>query len=774
MATDLARLDIAIRDALAMRAGYTQKGREHWCQCPNPGHSGDRPGSSFSYNADKMASSCFGCSFAGSAIETAELLGIDVAAFKNGHAQKATPRKLAVSEPYHNADGSLAYTAERWEWTDEKGKACKDFVLRAPDGAPSIKGIKRVLFRLPEVLAAIEAGKPVYLVEGEKCVRACEARGLVATTNCSGSNSWREEYAASLAGARVAVLRDNDKAGESWLAKVLKSILPVAKQVKAPELPGLGTGEDIFDWKGTTAELKALVKEAPEATLPDGEAETLEDESLHFTDLGNAKRFVKRFGEDLRYAPHLGKSSRWLKWDGARWASDVSGAAERLAKKTAVAIAHEGPAKSRKEFVKWSLASESRSRIENMLRLAQTEEGIPVQSEELDVDPYLLACPNGTVDLRTGELREASRADYITKCTGVAYDPAAKCERWEKFVLEVMGGDQEMAAFLKRAAGYSLTGVTIERCFFILHGLGSNGKSTFTEMLRNVLSDYAKVTKMDTFMAREAGSASNDVAALIGSRIVCASESDFGQRLSESLIKELTSGIGAVTARYLYSEHFTFEPQFKIWLSTNHKPNIRGVDFGIWDRIRLIPFECRFTIDKKLQSVLKSELPGILRWCIEGCLEWQSGGLREPSKIVAATADYRNDQDLLADWLFERTIAEPEAVTPHKLLYEDYLKFCEERADKHPFSPKQFSNMLSDRGFLNLKKMSGNARKHIRLRDPLFDVEPDATKNMEGMEDKAPLEILNAGGSVYEVSGKSGQSSIPSIVPEKPLSEDRW
>jgi len=353
------------------------------------------------------------------------------------------------------------------------------------------------------------------------------------------------------------------------------------------------------------------------------------------TDLGNAERLVAEHGEDLRYDHNRG---RWLVWDSRRWADDDTGEAVRRAKATARGLWADLDAiedeKDRREAAKHAARSESEGRIHAALGLAASEPGIAVRVDELDADPFALTCLNGTLDLRTGALRPHRRADLITKLVPVAHAPGASCPTWLAFLDRIMGGNHELIGFLRRAVGYSLTGVTREQVMFLLHASGSNGKTTLLEELRSLLGDYAQQTPSETLMAKRESAVPNDVARLRGARFVSAVETDEGRRLAEVMVKQITGG-DTISARYMRAEWFEFTPQCKVWLATNHRPVIRGTDDAIWRRLRLVPFVVTIPEeerDKTLPDRLRDELPGVLAWAVQGCLEWRPKGSACPTR----------------------------------------------------------------------------------------------------------------------------------------------
>ncbi len=436
----------------------------------------------------------------------------------------------------------------------------------------------------------------------------------------------------------------------------------------------------------------------------------------HATDLGNAKKLIARHGADLRYCK---ARNNWLVWDGRRWAWDETGEIERRAKETVLswyAEAAELPSKERKKLISHAMKCEAVSRIKAMIELARSESDIPVGMDELDRDPWALNCRNGTLDLRTGELRPHDPTDLMTRLVPVDYDPLEECPTFLSFLEQILLGKADLIQFLQRAIGYSLTGLTIERCMFILWGGGKNGKSTLLDTLLEIFADHGSRTNTDTLMATKYTGIPNDIAALKGMRFVFASEGEQGRRLAEAKIKDLTGG-DTVSARFMRGEWFSFRPEFKLWLGTNHRPEIRGTDEAIWDRIRLVPFRRRFEPeeqDKQLRDKLLREAPGILAWAVDGCLAWQRDGLGEPADVIEATKEYRSAEDVIGRFLGERCELHQQASVTKKALYGAYKSWCEEQSEEY-VTQKAFGMRLNEIGLDEALAGSGKDRSRIWL-----------------------------------------------------------
>jgi putative DNA primase/helicase len=438
----------------------------------------------------------------------------------------------------------------------------------------------------------------------------------------------------------------------------------------------------------------------------------------YFTDVTNAKVFVEFHGHEIRYCF---VSKKWLVWDGTRWVFDDNGEIQRRAKDTTQRmwkmVDTIDDEDTRSKFAKHVLRTQSESRIKAMINLAQSESEIPVRLDELDCDPWLLNTQNGTLDLKTGKLRPHNRKDLITKITPVVYNPAATCPTWDAFLKQITDGNEDLIKFLQKAIGYSLTGSTEEQAMFILYGTGANGKSTFINQVMSLLGDYAQQTPTETLLRKHGTGIPNDIARLKGARFVAAVESESGKQLAEVLVKQLTGG-DKIAARRLYEDFFEFVPICKFFVAVNDRPIIKGTDHGIWRRIRLVPFSITIPAaerDKKLGQKLKLELPGVLRWAVEGCLLWQREGLGTPEAVTEATDAYQSEMNILGRFIAERCEIDPEAKTPISQLYGAYIHWCSDNSLIN-LNHIEFSQQLENQGFAPQRNKKLRFRSGIKLR----------------------------------------------------------
>ena len=434
------------------------------------------------------------------------------------------------------------------------------------------------------------------------------------------------------------------------------------------------------------------------------------------TDIGNAERFVTEHVHNTRYCQD---TNNWLIYEKGRFVSDYGGLVLEKAETTVKGIYSEAHKENislieREKILAHAKKSSTPGKMKAMLKLSQYKEKIMVRAHELDTDPYLFNSKNGTLHLETGELKGHSIEDLLTKKSPINYNADAKCPIWDGFVKQIMNNSQEKIDFLQRIFGYALTGEVNEQCLFILYGRGANGKSTMIETIREILGNYAMNVSSSTLLSQNFLSIRNDIARLNGPRFVSAAEVPMGRKLDETLVKQLTGGEN-VTSRFLYKEVFEYRPAFKLFLSTNHKPEIRGVDEGIWRRIHLIPFDVSIPeeqIDKQLPAKLKSELEGILAWVVRGCIEWQKRGLDVPDDVRRATAQCRKEMDLLDEFLEDECTIGPGNKISLADAYSGYAQWADQVC-QDAIGKNAFGNLMKQRGFAQSK--SGGVRYWIGL-----------------------------------------------------------
>jgi putative DNA primase/helicase len=391
-----------------------------------------------------------------------------------------------------------------------------------------------------------------------------------------------------------------------------------------------------------------------------------------------------------------------LTWDGKSWSKNRGGAVVVYAIDTACAIFRDAERVAdedeQKKIAEWAIRSQSLERLKAMWTLAKADLG--VSPEELDTDPMLLNVENGTVDLRTGSLRPHLPEDLITKVAPVEFDPAAKAPRFMKFLKQTLVED-ELIAFVQRFLGYSLTGSTEARSLAVLHGVGKNGKSTLVELLQDLMGDYSSMAHPDTIMRQRYSDATSQyqLAVLKGVRFVGVSETKRGVEREEAVVTQIT-GNDTITARAPYGQPFAYRPQFKLWLSTNHKPEIPDGSEAIWDRMRLIPFTQRFegkNADATLPAKLREELSGVLKWAVRGCVEWRQHGLGRSAAVERATAAYRTETDVVERFFDDVCVFGPKEKVSRTELYEAWESWCMSEGEID-MGRKKFTGIIGERG----------------------------------------------------------------------------
>ena len=435
-------------------------------------------------------------------------------------------------------------------------------------------------------------------------------------------------------------------------------------------------------------------------------------------DTGNADRFVDRYGKVARYS-FIDKG--WYIYNGAFWEFDQRGLLRTMIDNTVADLKNEkpytppdvDPDKAEKEwakFCKTSRGNRGKRAMEDEL-----QHRLPVTTDEFDADQSLMNVDNGYIDLSDGTLHDHEIKKMFSKQSSVEYSDTVDCPEWKAFLKQTFNGDEELTDYIQKAVGYSLTGSVEEQVMFILYGSGRNGKSVFMDTLKHIAGSYSRTMQAKSIMVQQtSGGANSDIARLKGARLVSASEPNEGVRLDEGLIKELTGG-ESVTARFLYGREFEFKPEFKLWLSTNHKPIIRGTDDGIWRQLMLIPFTHQVPvdqIDKRLTYKLERESIGILNWAVDGALKWQREGLQPPQSVRDASLAYRNEMDVLELFVNDCCEKGPDYEAPAGQLYDTYVKWAESTGE-YKMRKQKFGAEMQKK-FEYARQRDG--RKYVALR----------------------------------------------------------
>lgn len=437
------------------------------------------------------------------------------------------------------------------------------------------------------------------------------------------------------------------------------------------------------------------------------------------TDMGNAARLVRHAGGELLHTEGWG----WVSWDGARWNRETLGAEQELMKATVIRMALEESPVSRpdeKKLEKWVETSQSSRSVAAALKLASSDPAVARRVDDFDQDDWMLNTPGGLVNLHTSEVMEADPSVMVSKMTGAAWNAEAECPLFETFLERIMPA-QDTRWMLQRAMGYSLTGDTSAKAMFILWGAGDNGKSVFLEVLRKVLGDYATTAQKSVFVERRGDAHTTDLASLQGARLVTFAEIEKGERLSTSVIKQLTGG-DEVAARYMRQDQFTFHPKCKLWLATNHKPGVHDFGQGMRGRMRLIPFteqipkEEQFNRDVYIEE-LAAEGSGILRWALKGLEAWRNDGwMGESLDMAAAKEEWLDEEDSFGQFLEECFELRDDWITKGPSVVAVYRDWCMRNGLDRPMGGVALGRELASRS-VKKARSAGWRGWHVRVRD---------------------------------------------------------
>ena len=616
---------------------------------------------------------------------------------------------------------------------DAKGKPENKYI--------SAYGDARHLYLPPDYERLLDDPRvPLLLVEAEKSVLAVTAwsqrtgRKLLAVGlgGCYGwrgkvgikvnANGQREpekgplpEISFASAGRGCGILFDSNvqsnsdvqaarRALEAQLRKqgatVLVLNLPIVEGVNGPDDFIGACGDqafgDLLDGKSANPDTAAVTQEADLQSQP-------------LNDYGNGRRLIKLYGADLRYCTPM---KRWVIWDGRRWKLDERDAVRKLAQETMLTLTRQGVVAGSNPMVRFAGRSLNTHRLTAMIREAQPH--LAVDPDELDTDRYLLNFLNGTLDLQTGELREHSRDDLITKLVQYDYDPDAECPRFVTFIERTLG---PLIPFVQKAIGYSLTGVTSEKVAFLCLGKTDTGKTTLLNLFRDLFQEYSTLILVDALMQREEDNNSRaDLADLRGVRFAMTSETEEGQRLREGKLKRITQGQGKIKSVRKYENPITFNETHKLWLDCNHKPIIKGTDSAIWNRLSPIPFDRPLApseIDRELGAKLRQEAEGVIAWAVRGARLWITEGLGKPFEVESSRTVWRSEMDRLGAFREACCVEGQKLSVPARVLYQGYRKWAEE-AGERPMTETMFGLRMTELG-LEKDRDAGNRVIYIGI-----------------------------------------------------------
>jgi putative DNA primase/helicase len=599
--------------------------------------------------------------------------------------------------PSYGPDGKQCTTFRIWlegykatKGIYEKGKKAGMFFPHA-DGQP----------RLPV------SGETVLVAHSVKDAVALFGLGFYAVglPSCELPNRFLRLFR----GTHVLIVPHRNKTEYQRCDQNMKRLVGVAASVKRVDLPLAMDGDEGDDARDVLAKKdgESLLRQA----IADAREHHKQVASSQWpnlitangqTDVSNGLRLALKFGADFRWVDPWEK---FIVWDQRRWEVDKTLSVDTFARNVYQdlwtefgQVADKLDAAQTRQVIAFIKATGSSRGIRSMVERSRSEDGIPIWPDVLDQHPNLLNLESGTVDLVTLEERPHDREDWITQLCNIRRDVTATCPVWLTFLDQVFAGNVELIDYIQRAVGYSLSGEITEHALFFCYGKGSNGKSTFLNLLRELVGDdYGCKASADLLLLSNGQTHPTGLSDLAGKRLVICIEADDGKRLAESMVKEMTGG-DSLRARRMREDFWEFRPSHKIWLAANHKPTIRGLDDGIWRRIKLIPFNVTFneaTKDRSMPDRLRAELPGILNWAIEGYRKWRLSVLRTPDDIDQATQVYRNEMDVLGQFISECCLVSGNVRVRAKALHDAYREWSGEGA----MTLMKFGLAITDRGF---------------------------------------------------------------------------
>jgi putative DNA primase/helicase len=419
-----------------------------------------------------------------------------------------------------------------------------------------------------------------------------------------------------------------------------------------------------------------------------------------------AQAVVEACGQDWRYVPAWG---RWMHWRGTHWVHDETRLIRELIRQTCRDTANNHEHKTQAQRIA------SAKTVGAVERLIESDPAMARAAEAFDRDLMLFNCASGIIDLETGELRPHDRDAHMTRVSPARM--GSGCPTWLAFLDEIMDGDAEMVAYLRRVCGYCLTGSTGEQVFFFLHGEGANGKSVFLEVVGHVLGDYAASANPDTFMTTRGERHSTELAGLRSARLVMAGEVEAGRSWAEGKVKLITGG-ETLRVHYMHRDEFEYRPTYKLVFSGNHRPSLDNVGEAMRRRIHLVPFPVTIPPERRdtqLANRLCSERDGILSWMLEGLADWQQQGLAAPEAVRLASDAYLADEDLFGQWIGETCEVAGDFSIPTRQAYGSWSEYAESLGIA-PGSVKAFAEKLRARGFQPVRTSAARQWRGLRLR----------------------------------------------------------
>lgn len=641
-------------------------------------------------------------------------------------------RKIEAVYNYVSFNGNYAFTKIRLEGKKLLYGILKDgrFSYGLPRNTPR-KSLKAIYGSVKALNKAVTEGEIIFIPEGEKDVDTLVKHGYTAFTY-GGCGDWQVAFADLVKNANVIILADNDRPGTTVANTILEDIQPVAKSAKIvipmPDVPKADI-TDYFNAGHSKAEFEQLIN--TETTTPVDLRDKLQAldaiSNYETNDKGFGALYSEIFKDKHRYNP---SRKDFMLYDGKRWIDDIEGLNARSdAKVLSDALLVYGSSTGNSDYLK---AVSNLCNIRNRNNMLQDSRDVYYFSnEDLDTNDYLLNVQNGTIDLSedTPKFLQHAPDMLLSKICNVNYNPAASCKEWEKFLGQIMQGNQEKIKYLQKIAGLSLTGNTQEETCFILYGSTTrNGKSTFCETLIYLLGDYALTMKPESLAIKQntdSRQASGDIARLAGCRFCNASEPPKRMLIDTALLKSLL-GRDSITARHLHQREFSFIPKFKLVINTNYLPAITDDTVFTSGRINVISFDRHFEPeeqDKHLKDKLRqdSELSGILNWCIDGLRMYRKEGLYPPAAVQQATETYRTDSDKIGNFIKE-CLAETGKNSSIKSVYEVYSTWCSDNG----YGTESKGNFISELKGKGLYATSGTVdRKTVKNIVKGYTVEPE-------------------------------------------------